>query len=1095
MIKKIEERYIKLTHKEHILTRPETYIGSIQKETKHMFIASNYEDIRNVKMEYKEITYVPGFIKIFDEIITNASDHSIRTGKVTFIKVNITEDFISIENDGPGIPVVIHAKEKVYVPELIFGHLLTGENYDDTEQRFIGGRNGYGAKLTNIFSKKFIVETGDGNKNYHQTFTNNMSAMTKAKTRKSKQNFTKITYYPDFDKFNMGGIDETSHSILIKRVLDIAAYNPGIRVSLNGRVVPVKSFRDYMKLFTDDSNIYYEKIDEFWEIGVAQSPSDTFTHVSMVNGIATIVGGTHVNFVSSMIVNSIKDILTKTNKDVNIKPIDIRNRILIFVSCKLVNPVFDNQTKENLTSRLNGTSRNVKFSDSLLKRLSKAEMFSDIIELSKMKQEIEAHKELNKVTTKRIKVDKLVDANKAGGIDSEKCYLFLTEGDSAKSLAIAGFSQIGRDYYGAFPLKGKPLNVRDISISKIKENDEIKNIIQILGLEFGKKYKNAKSLRYGKVVIMSDSDIDGYHIKGLIINLFNVFWPELLKIDFLYEFVTPILRVSSGSKKKFFYKISDYIKWLELNNNGKGWTTKYYKGLGTIEPVLGKQFFKDIDKHLIKFNYSNPERTEDLIDLVFRSKRADERKEWLLNYKTENFVDKFSIKTTYESFIDNEYIEWSMADNIRSIPSLIDGLKPSQRKILYTLFKIGGKGELNVGELFGLVKAHAAYHHGPKSLEDGIINMAQDYVGSNNISLLEPIGGFGTRLSGGKDCSASRYIYTKLKDITKLIFMSIDNDILDYRNEDSKSVEPYYYVPIVPHILLNGSEGIGTGWSTLIPQYKIEDLVDYVSNKLIDKKKNIILYPYYEGFKGDIIFDEDTNTYISKGIIERVNMSTLNIIELPIGVWNDNYYPLLDKLIDDKFIRSYTKNCTDTDVNIEIKIARETLSELTDDELINKFKLISKINASNMHLFDKDGKIKKYNNVYEIIDEYFQVRLNYYDKRKEYLLNKLNQRKLWFDNVIRFIDMVIKGKIVINNKKLDVIIKSLDDNNFDKVDDSYNYLLNISIYKFSKDELDKLNNDYKNLLEEIKTLTSKDNKQLWKDDLIELKKEIRKIRK
>lgn len=1095
--KTASERYVKLTGVEHVLKRPDTYIGSIQMETKNIFISSKYDEIKDVKMEYKEVTYCPGFIKIFDEVLTNASDHAIRTEQVTYIKVNIDKDWISIENDGPGVPVVMHEKEKIYIPEMIFGHLLSGENFDDGQQRFVGGRNGLGVKLCNIYSKKFIIETGDGHKNYHQTFTDNMGKMSKAKTRKSKQNFTKITYFPDFERFGMEGMDDTTRSILTKRVIDIAAYNPSVRVSLNGRVVPVKSFRDYMKLFADDANIYYEKINEFWEIGVTQSPVDAFTQVSMVNGISTIGGGTHVNFVSSTIVNSIKEVLAKTDKDVNIKVSDIRNRILVFVNCKLPNPIFDTQTKENLTSRLNGNSKDVKFNDSTLRRLAKSEMFEDIIELSRMKEQIEAHKDLNKNVTnnKRIRVEKLVDANRAGTEESEKCHLFLTEGDSAKSLAIAGFSQTGRDYYGAFPLKGKPMNVRDVSIAKIKLDDEIRNIITILGLEFGKKYKNLKSLRYGKVVIMSDADLDGYHIKGLLINLFDVFWPELLHMNFIYEFVTPILRVSNSTKKKYFYRLSEYTKWLEENNNGRGWTTKYYKGLGTIEPVVGKQFFKDIDKHLIKFNYSNPEKTEELIDLVFKNKRADERKEWLLNYKAGNFVDKFASKTTYESFINNEYIEWSMADNIRSIPSMVDGLKPSQRKILYTLFKIGGKGELNVGELFGHVKAHAAYHHGPKSLEDGIVNMAQDYVGTNNMSLLEPIGSFGTRLCGGKDASASRYLHTKLKDVTKSFFMPIDNDILTYKEEDSKTVEPYYYVPIIPSVLLNGSEGIGTGWSTLIPQYKIEDLIECIEKKLSGYKKTMRIEPHYEGFKGEITYDEKTDNYITKGIINRVNTSTLTITELPIGVWNDNYYPILDKMMDDKFIKFYTKNCTDLEVNIEIRIARETLAEMTDEDLINKFKLTSRINASNMHLFDRNHKIKKYANTTEIIDDYYEVRLDYYDKRKAFVLNKLNEKKLWFDNVIRFIKLVISGKIVINNTPLSVIKESLEKNKFDLIDDSYSYLLNIAIYKFSKDELDKLNKDYTDLVAEIKELESKDNKKLWHEDLLELKKEVKKLRK
>jgi len=430
MVKKVEDRYVKLTHKEHILKRSETYIGSIQMDTKNIFVATDYDNIKEVKMEYKTVTYNPGFIKIFDEIITNASDHAIRTGQVSYIKINIDEEIISVENDGPGIPVEIHGKEKIYIPEMVFGHLLTGENYSDDEERFVGGRNGYGAKLTNIYSTMFEVETADGKKVYRQKFSKNMSSMTKPVTRKSKKSFTKITYKPDFEKFDMITIDEQTKSLLVKRVIDIAAYNPTVKVFLNGVMIPVRSFRDYMKLFIEpNGEIFYEKINDFWEIGVAKSPSDLFTHVSMVNGISTIFGGTHVNFVTSNVVNAVKDLLTKTNKGINIRPNDIKNRFLIFINSKIVNPVFDNQTKENLTSKLNGQLKDVQLNDAIIKRISKSDMLDDLIKLSMMKDQIQLQKELNKDVFKKVKVDKLVDANKAGTVESEKCHLFLTEGD------------------------------------------------------------------------------------------------------------------------------------------------------------------------------------------------------------------------------------------------------------------------------------------------------------------------------------------------------------------------------------------------------------------------------------------------------------------------------------------------------------------------------------------------------------------------------------------------------------------------------------------------------------------------------------------
>jgi len=428
--KTASERYTKLSPIEHVLLRPDTYVGSIQTENREMYVATDYEDIKNIKIEYKSVDYNPAFIKIFDEVIVNASDHSIRTGEVTYIKVNITDEFISIENDGPGIPVVIHDEHKIYIPELIFANLLSGENFADNEERFVGGRNGIGIKCTNIFSKKFIIETADGNKTYYQECLNNLSRINKPKIRKSKKSFVKVTYYPDYEKFGLNGITEDLKSILTRRVLDIAAYNPNVKVFLNGKKTPINSFKDYMKLYvTNEDNLYYEKINDFWEIGIAKSPTDNFTQVSMVNGISTVIGGTHVSFVSNQVVNSIKEIITKGNKGINIKPFDIKNILLLFVNCKIVNPVFDNQTKENLTSRLNGVSKDFNINDNLLRRLSKDDMFSDLIELSLLREKIDLSKELNKAVTKRVRIDKLLDANKAGTAESEKCYLMLTEGD------------------------------------------------------------------------------------------------------------------------------------------------------------------------------------------------------------------------------------------------------------------------------------------------------------------------------------------------------------------------------------------------------------------------------------------------------------------------------------------------------------------------------------------------------------------------------------------------------------------------------------------------------------------------------------------
>lgn len=1084
--KTIEERYKKLTPKEHILKRPEMYIGNVYTETRKIFV---FDEVDN-KFINQNVQYNAGFVKLYDEVLTNASDHYIRTGKVKYIKINVEKDHIVIENDGPGIPIVMHKEHKMYVPELIFGNLLSGENFDENDQRLVGGLNGLGTKLTNIFSKKFEVETADGKKKYVQTFTNNMENKTKPSITKSTKNYTKITYYPDFEKFELEEITNDIHSIFLKRAMDIAAYSPKVKVYYNNSLIPIKSFKDYMLMYLEnDDELFYEKINDNWEIGVSQSKIGAFQHVSMVNGISTHLGGKHVNYVIDNLIKLLSEKIT--TKKTDIKSTIIKNNLFVFVNCKVPNPTFSTQTKEFLTTKI---TNDILLNDelikpNLIKKILASKIKDDIIKFASLQELQEAKKSTQDSKKVKVKIDKLDDANKAGDTtESMKCYLFLTEGDSAASTAKRGFSITGNDYFGLFPLKGKPLNVRDVTLPKMRSNVEISNIISALGLEFGKKYTSTRTLRYGKIVIMSDMDTDGSHIKGLILNLLDTYWPELLELDFIYEFITPIIKIKKGNKVKYFYRLSDYKKWKETNTDS-GYFIKYYKGLGTIEPAEAKLFFKDIDKHLIKFNVSDFKKERDLIDLAFNKKRVDDRKDWLLQYKPGIELDKFNVDQTYDLFFNNEFIEFSMADNIRSIPSIVDGLKPSQRKILYTLFKRNFKNEVKVELLMGSVLELAAYHHGPASLESTIIGMAQNFVGSNNINLLEPNGEYGTRLKGGKDASASRYIFTKLSPITREIFKKDDDEILDYLNDDGYKVEPNYYIPIIPMVLINGSDGIGTGWSSYVPRFNPTDVINYIEFKLNKRKTNVKLHPWYNGFKGQILEDKANNRYISRGIYE-LSPNTINITELPVMTWNNKYYEYLDKLIEEKFIRDYEKHCTDNDVNITISLSPEIYETLTDELILKKFNLESYINMNNMNLFDENGKIYSYKDQYEIIDKFIDIRLNYYKTRKKYILDKFIEQKRFIINKMNFINHVLKKEIVFDNKTKDDIINQIEKYKIETYNESYDYLLNIPLISFSKEKIEELKQQIEKIKSEIELINSTSEIDMWYEELEKLKKVV-----
>lgn len=1089
----IEKRFQKLEHKEHVLLRPDTYIGSIITETRNLFVVEDTKDFSNLKIINKPINFNPGFLKLFDEILTNASDHYIRSGNVKYIKVNVTKDSVSIENDGSGIPVEIHPKWKIYVPELIFGHLLAGENFDDTIERTWGGKNGLGSKITNIFSKKFIVETCDGKKKYEQVFENNLNKINKPKVKASKKQYTKITFYPDFARFDLDGIDEEIESIFIKRCIDVSVYCSKVKVYYNGNLIPTKNFKSYMEMFVGEQEVFYEKLDDKWEIGVSKSLDNSFDQISMVNGISTYNGGTHVNSVVNQITKKVQETLLKKNKNLNIKTNDIKNHLFIFVNTRAVNPMFDTQAKEKLISTISAPE----VSDNLIKKISSSQLIEELLRYIMIKEQADTKKEIGK---HKIKIRKLEDARKAGTSESDKCCLFLAEGDSAVASIIAGLSEVDSSYYGTFPLKGKPLNVRDVNLQKVRDDEEIKSIINILGLEFGKKYTDTSKLRYGRVVFFSDQDVDGSHIKGLLINMIDTFWPELLKLDFIYEFISPIMKIYDDKKfVKYFYRLADWDKYKKEFDVNK-YHKKYFKGLGTIEPQEMKAFFRNINKHLIRFHYDPKSDTESLIDLIFNKKRADDRKEWLKDYNPVDYIDKFTTKQTYDKFINSELMEWSMAASNRMIPNLMDGLKPVQRKAIYTMYKKNIKNDVKVSSLSGTVIETAAYHNGNVSLEEAIVGMAQDFVGSNNLNLLLPKGQFGSRLKGGKDSASARYIFTKLNELTSYIINKDDNEILTYQNDDGFPIEPIYYVPIIPMILVNGGSGIGSAYATDVPSFNPIDIITYLQNKL-KGKKNIELTPYYKDFRGSIELDIENKRYISRGLLHRVNDITYEIKELPLWTWNDTYYDFLDKLSEDEkddkgkivrkaYIRDWVKNGNDKDIHIKIYFYKDVPRSFFDN-IWKSLKLETYISINNMYLWDENRQIKKFDTQYDIINHFYDVRLEYYTKRKQYQIEGLKRDIKIHQNKMKFLKLVIDGDIVINKRSREVIEKDLEKNKLERVDETYNYLLNMSIMSFTKDRLQEIKEEYEKLKEKLKNLEIKPETEIWLEELQELKTKLK----
>ena len=1097
-----KELYEEKDLRTHVYDAPDTYAGGDNK------IQDNLPIFKDGKIEFCDIEYIPVLYNMFNEGVVNARDQVVRlqskpkANQVTKIKFNFDPETneISIYNDGEGILIEKHSSG-VYNPELIFGKLLTSSNYKKNEKKIVGGKNGYGAKIINIFSNHFNIETVDAvtNKKYTQSFHKNMTVIDKPVIKKcTAKPYTKISWITDFQRFGIEKLSDDMVAFMKRRIYDIAGITDNkVSVFYNDEKIKIKSFNDYIDLYPGNKKTY-EKLSERWELAVAVSTNDKFEQISFVNGIATPKGGVHVDVVSKLLTSEVvKYIKKKHKKEVPEKY--VKNYLSIYLNSVIENPSFDSQTKERLITPKSKFGSQPEISDKFIKKICDGGLSEKVMQFSDFKDKTLAKKTNGVKKNKLRDIPKLDDANWAGTRKSQVCTLILTEGDSAKSMAIAGLSVVGRDQYGVFPLKGKVLNVRDASTKQIVNNSEITNIKKILGLESGKKYKDTKCLRYGKVMIMTDQDHDGSHIKGLILNLFHSEWPELLTLNYVNCMVTPIIKATVGKNVKSFYTLTDYHNWKMKNT--KKCSIKYYKGLGTSTSKEAKEYFTNL-----KINqYVTNDKTDESMILAFKKTEADQRKLWLKQYDEENILDYNCEETKINDFINREFIHFSNADNMRSIGSCIDGLKVSQRKILFSCFKRKLYSEIRVAQLSGYVSENAAYHHGEASLQGAIIGMAQTFVGANNINLLLPNGQFGTRIMGGSDSASARYIHTQLNPIVDSLFPSADFPLLNYINDDGLMVEPKWYCPILPMVLINGMVGIGTGFSTTIPQFNPLECSKNIKRKL-DGMPYMAMKPHYRGFTGKIekLVEKGITKFISKGKYT-IDDDKIIITELPIGKWTHDFKEYIEKIIqiENSWILDYENHSTDDKVKFIIKVNDEVLFDntyKTKDVIEDKFKLTSTKSLSNLHLYNRDGVINKYDTIYQIIDEHFYTRLNMYERRKEYQLDQLNNDIKYLDAKMMFINYVIDEKIVVYKQPKVSIIEKLEVYEFpfyinntivdyiqlyNSITSEYNYLLNMPIHNFTLEKVNELESEINMKNDELGVLVDTDIKDIWKKELDE----------
>lgn len=1117
----------------HIHERSDMYVGAstrqLERDEYCVTVKGNpNEQAINPKIYKKDqIKYSPALLRIFVEALSNAIDNVWRSSQAnipcTKIKVDLDPKTgqTTIWNDGLWIPADLHEKSGLYNAELIFGHLLTSSNYDDKEERMTSGRNGLGIKLTNVFSKEFTVKAYDPESKtlFQKTWINNMRESTPHKLThpKAKNGYTEVSWIPDFEKFKMVAYDNAALSVIYYQVLN-AAMVTKIPVWLNGVKIHFKSLLDYARCFNTigasiEQKQYTTMSSKDCEVVLCGAVNDSdgsssqesiqeFDHVAFVNGVFNKDGGVHIDQWSEEIFRPIVSKLNKPGKpQINIK--DVKRQFTLFCTTTIGNPKFSSQSK----TRFVGPNVTVSVEQRNINAILKWTCIESIRDVIRSKELLTLKK-----TEKKSKVFKKIPgydpANNAGGKNAKDCTLILCEGLSAKTYAVVGIDvgvgqRCGRDWFGIYPLRGKLLNVRNASMQSTASNKEITDVIQALGLRHGIDYRNDENynqLNYGKLMIMTDADVDGTHIKGLILNFIHHLFPSLLKRSeaFIVSMQTPIVKVFNPRSSITFYTEDDFHNYMESNESSHKQRIKYYKGLGTSSDQEVRETF---GKKLI--NFIEGTECDKSINKAFHGKYANDRKSWLETYEPKQ-IQQYSCTDPLcdmpvDQFIDQDLIKFSLNDCERSIPNIVDGLKNSHRKILYAAFKKSlsdspSGSSVKVAQFSGYVAEHTNYHHGEQCLMGTIIGMAQDFPGSNNLPPLVRDGQFGSRLHGGKDAASPRYIFTKLQPYTRTLYPRDDDVLLRSVIDDGDVVEPYYYVPILPNILINGcTAGIGTGWSCSVPQYNPLDLIKCV--KIWLQKKTILeeteegivsllpeIIPWYQNYTG-IIKKINDQKFESYGTIEKCTKRSQTIVkvtELPIGLWTEKFKDFLEDLLEQKKIKSM-KNYSKPDVVLF------EIVELPEYELdIDSLKLKTHISLTNMVLFNRQNRIQRFETIDDIIEYFCPIRYEFYQKRKTHQLKEMKNSLMWLQNKHRFLIEIASDTLIIHKRSETEIVNDLIQRNYKSKSNEksdYDYLLNMNIRSMSQDNINRLAKEIEKLQHDIQDLDNTDESTLWINDL------------
>lgn len=853
----------------------------------------------------KNIITIPECVeRCFLEPLSNASDNVHRSrrfgtypGKV-YIYVSRTR--IIIENSGTPIPVQYKEEDEMYVPELIFGVPGSSSHYNE-EVRHEAGVNGLGVKLTNVFSKYFKVEILDpiNKKSYVQEWEGIGLEGRKEPTitpHKSRDSLVRVTFDLDYGHFEYSS-DESPDDIfpLFARHAADISFTTKVPVTFEYESTKgdpkaiefeVGHPRNYAYLYfgesVKNSIIHYEwpegtrvikqedgrqvsrngKVIPLVEMCVIDTP-DNSENISFVNSMMTRDGGIHVETaLKSVSDHIVKFVNSKDDDGLTITLKHIRPNISIVLATMVKNPGFRGQTKNKLTDP-NPFIPRIRVSEKEVKPVMEWDMIQHLLAILEAKKRALLSKSDGK-KRRNISTRTGRDANDAGTRKSELCTLGIIEGLSASAYLnkLTDNMENGRDRWGVFPIRGKFLNVLNAKVEKISKNKEIFELKKMLGLAERTDYnkpENRKSLRYGRVVIMADADDDGKHIVALLLLYFHKFYPSLLQCGFVFNYLTPIIRVTKGKRKHKFYTMSEFEKWKGRTKGFGGWKITYFKGLGRATDSQIKEDYED--QRIVHCVYDD--YAPQTINLAFSRENRDERKAWLAHFRDVLDVEVVDSQPISE-YINTELVKFGHLGLRRAIPSAMDGFKDCQRKAIWGAFKIWSDGhygvlkpgntkyrELKVARFAAKTAEITMYHHGEVSLGNAIIAMAQDFPGSNNLAYFTQDGQFGTRETGGKDAADPRYVETRPEHLLAYLIRAEDLEILELKEDEGEVIEPKFFVPILPLALINGANGIAVGYSTHIPGHNPLIVSGWYKAKIRGKTLPDVM-PWFRGFSGTV---------------------------------------------------------------------------------------------------------------------------------------------------------------------------------------------------------------------------------------------------